>query len=422
MLKTFIFLSFACASLTAHAVSQRDQNWIEDVEFLVEHAPKEHVNFYKKHDEQQFLDAAMALKQAIPELQDHQIKVRLTSLLALAKDGHSFIRFYHPLFESEFGNGMQVKPIPLRFAAFEDGIYVVATHNDFTQYMGAKLIAVNDTDSMKAINIISAMFPIENEMNVKQWGVYALSAPEILHAFALSSSSQSANYTLQIDQIKQTVNLDSIDNWPQEQRGIVVDDNWHSLSAEQPLYLQHLDKMVWYTFQPANDLVYLKLNGFTKPELDNIEQQVAAAIALSNEKSGSKLVIDIRHNPGGETGLVNDLVKAIAASHANQQKNLYVILGGRTFSAAQLMATALEQYTYAVFVGEPTGINVHFFANARNSFDLPNSGLKIFLSTKLWQTTNANDDRKWQEPDVYAPLSFSDYLQHIDPSLNKILK
>jgi hypothetical protein len=423
MYQIFILMSLFCISLTAVAASQRDQQWLEDIDFLTEHAPEAHANFYKNLDKQQFLEAATALKQAVPKLADHQIKIGLASLLALAKDGHSFIRFYHPLVESEFGHGMAVKPIPLRFASFEDGIFVVATHRDFTQYLGAKLIAVNHTESGKALNIVSAMFPIENEMNIKQWGVYALSAPEVLHAFALSNTEKTASYTLQMGTTNQTVELAAIDRWPEELRGLVVDEQWQSLSDDgQPLYLQHLDQLVWYAYQPKHHLVYLKINSFAKAELAHIEQQVTAAIALSNEKVGSKLVIDIRHHPGGETGIVNGLVKAIAASHANQQKKLYVIIGGRTFSAAQLMATALEQYTYAIFVGEPTGIHIHFYANARNSFDLPHSGLKVFLSTKWWQTTNAADDRPWQEPDIYAPLTYSDYQQHKDPALEKILQ
>ena len=33
----------------------------------------------------------------------------------------------------------------------------------------------------------------------------------------------------------------------------------------------------------------------------------------------------------------------------------------------------LEQYSYATFIGEPSGINTHFFANSRKNLVLPNS-------------------------------------------------
>ncbi|MCK5484054.1 MAG: tetratricopeptide repeat protein, partial [Gemmatimonadetes bacterium] len=96
------------------------------------------------------------------------------------------------------------------------------------------------------------------------------------------------------------------------------------------------------------------------------------------------------------------------------------ITGRRTFSAAQNLATILDEHTSAVFVGEPTGGSPNHYGDAR-AFRLPNSQLRVSVSTLYWQDGMPWDDRPWVPPDLAAELTAEDLHQNRDPALDAIL-
>ena len=80
---------------------------------------------------------------------------------------------------------------------------------------------------------------------------------------------------------------------------------------------------------------------------------------------------------------------------------LFVIIGRRTFSAAQNFSTYLDFHTNAIFVGEPTG-SCPTFNGESIEFTLPNTGTRVNISDLLWQSGWPMDRRPWIPPDLYA--------------------
>jgi len=103
----------------------------------------------------------------------------------------------------------------------------------------------------------------------------------------------------------------------------------------------------------------------------------------------------------------------------NQPGRLFVVLGRRTFSAAQNLVNEMENYTEVIFVGEPTAENVNFFGDT-NIERLPHSDLPIRLSHAWWQDKPAWDKRQWTVPDYEVDLSFEDYITNHDPVMTAI--
>ena len=44
---------------------------------------------------------------------------------------------------------------------------------------------------------------------------------------------------------------------------------------------------------------------------------------------------------------------------------MFVIIGRRTFSACQNLVNELDNYTNAIFIGEPTAENINFYGDTR---------------------------------------------------------
>jgi tetratricopeptide (TPR) repeat protein len=96
-----------------------------------------------------------------------------------------------------------------------------------------------------------------------------------------------------------------------------------------------------------------------------------------------------------------------------------VVIGRSTFSAAQFLVNELEQYTDAVFLGEPSGGKVNSYGDSRK-ITLPKSGITVRVSTLWWQE-DERDQRQWKAPDIAAELSSTDYRNNVDPALQAIL-
>jgi hypothetical protein len=135
------------------------------------------------------------------------------------------------------------------------------------------------------------------------------------------------------------------------------------------------------------------------------------------------LVIDLRLNNGGNSFLNQALIHEIIRSKKiNVRGKLFTIIGRRTFSACQNLATDLERETQAIFVGEPTGSKPNFIGED-NHFVLPYSGLAGSISNRYHQHSLLSDDyRNWIAPEIAAELGFEDFRSNVDPAMDAIFE
>lgn len=130
----------------------------------------------------------------------------------------------------------------------------------------------------------------------------------------------------------------------------------------------------------------------------------------------------MRWNNGGNTVLGQPLLLGLIANKkVNQRGKLFVIIGRRTYSAAQNMATYFERYANATFVGEPTGSSPNFVGE-EVPVTLPYSKVMANVSHLFWQSSWPHDQRIWLAPHVYVPPTFKDFRAGRDAALEAILE
>ena len=134
-----------------------------------------------------------------------------------------------------------------------------------------------------------------------------------------------------------------------------------------------------------------------------------------------RVVLDLRLNRGGD-GTLNQplLLSLIRSPKLEGPGRLFVLIGRSTFSAAQFLVHDLEEYTDAVFVGEPTAGKPNSYGDSRR-ITLPNSGITVRASIFYWQRTHPLDTRQWKGPDVAAELTSRDYRANVDPAMREVL-
>lgn len=107
-----------------------------------------------------------------------------------------------------------------------------------------------------------------------------------------------------------------------------------------------------------------------------------------------------------------------------------------TFSAAVVTAAFIKHAAgkNGKIVGAAMGDDEQFWAEGGAALTLPNSGIKVFVATAYHDWENGCQDWKhcyWPniilgvaagklEPDIIAPLTFKDYSQGIDTTLQAV--
>ncbi|MGE5718080.1 MAG: S41 family peptidase [Acidobacteriota bacterium] len=187
-------------------------------------------------------------------------------------------------------------------------------------------------------------------------------------------------------------------------------------TAAAPLFPRPEDP--FWTAELAGAVLYAQVNAMNDGHGETL---AGFAQALRQRIAGSRgLVLDLRLNNGGDAGKADELLRTLIA--ADMQGTRIVVLTSRmTFSAAQTFAARIDQWTGAVFVGEPTGSRPNHYGNERK-FELPNSGLRGTTASGLNQPVTARDERPTIVPDILVPTRADDYFAGRDPALDAAVR
>lgn len=183
-------------------------------------------------------------------------------------------------------------------------------------------------------------------------------------------------------------------------------------TAETPLYLQRVTTPYWTTRISPRTL-YFQFNGVWQTQEQSIQDFAAALHRELDDGITRNLIVDVRHNSGGDLGLYPPILQAISAFRIEDTRHqIYCITGRNTFSAAQAFIGDLERLVKPVFVGESTGW-----------IELPYSGTRVTISERHHQHAALPDDaRTWIAPHVPIELTARDYFSNRDPVIDTVLR
>jgi len=187
-----------------------------------------------------------------------------------------------------------------------------------------------------------------------------------------------------------------------------------------PLWLKDPTNKFWFQYLPEARALYVQLNQIGNKEDETMESFSKRWLDFVETHAVDRLVLDLRLNRGGNGDFNRPVLRAlIKATKIDQKGKLFVLIGRSTWSAAQFLVNNLEDYTEAIFVGEPSGGKRNSYGDSRR-IPLPNSGITVRVSSLWWQE-DERDRRQWKAPDLAADLKFEDYRNNVDPALDMAL-
>ena len=420
----FAFAGSAISSVNSPERVLTDAEWRADIEAAAAAIRDFHPPPFRNTTAANFQERYDSLTADVPNLSDKEVIMRLAALVAMVDDGHTRLSIprQHPSIGLEFGHTptpapehamLEFRQLPVAFEKFDDGIFVMAAREDLKGLIGYRLDAIDDTSADDAFAAVQAITYAENSQLEALMGADRLSLPEALAALGISRGAEEVTLTL--------VSPNGV-----RSRHAIAPMNlglfkWNHAFAEEPVPLRHKhpEKKFWTEYVSTENFVYVQMDEITDDDI-SMAEFVDSCLRLAVEHN-ARLVIDIRNNFGGSGGINKTLVMSIIQNNElNQYDRTYVLIGRRTFSAAQMLVNELEQYTRVTFIGEPTGSRPDHFGDPKK-IHLEHSGLTLRVSRLHWSSYTAFDEREATHPDFLTPWTSEAYFGGQDPALDLAL-
>lgn len=380
-----------------------------DVAFLVDEALRMNVNPARPAASPAFRAAAEDLERRAPDLDPQAFFVELTRLVAMLGDGHTRV---YP------ADGFRLPRLPIDLYLFDDGLFIVGGSPDLRRLVGRRVLAFGDISTSEALKRITPYVSHDNAMGVMDDAPSLLTAVPFLEAIGATDDS-AVQLTLAAGRHagREQIVLAGGD-YDGSTRLAPPPDG----PGEAPLYLTDLDVHAWDVPLPGvAHSRYVNFSAVADPPGTSLEEYALALRRRLREEGIDRLVVDVRMNGGGNTFLLDELIRTLVAYTTVEGHELYLIIGRRTFSAAQNFAALVERFAYPTLVGEPTGSKPNFVGESSPT-RLPYSGHTVTISTRMHQNVDWEDARTWIAPDLPVKLSSADWLANRDPALEAVLE
>jgi hypothetical protein len=388
----------------------RDDRWRFDLDCLVTRLEQIHFAPYRCISRRRLRDWIRRLKASIPNRTDHEITLEIARIVAAIGDGHTALHWH--------SYAMPDYPIELRL--YSDGLFVYRAPKAWADAVGGRVTRIGRKSAEQMLKDVEPYCSADNAMGYRKQAPSLTVNPYVLHALGMVRDIETDHIPLTVEGPKgNRVTIDL-------RRDIPTDAGWVTIrsASTAPLPLaQRGHGLLWFEPVPEAGMVYCQCNGIADPGNETFGQFFERLISYIDENGADYLAIDLRGNPGGDSGKNRSLIHAlIRCPRINRRGHLFVLIGRHTFSAAQNLTSYLERETEAIFVGEPSGSRPNF-TGQDTMFKLPCSELMVSCSSLYHQGGMVSCDfRQWVEPDIVAEMSSQDAANNRDPAFEAVLQ
>jgi hypothetical protein len=394
------------ASSTPTLGDPRVVGWNADIDRLLEQLERMHPNFDEQVDAARLRNAANALRETVATATDDELLVGVMRLVAMVSakgcDAHTGAFVWG-------GGSYAVRSLPVRLWLFGDEVRIVDAMAPYEALIGASIDAIDGVAIADVLARVDPIVPRDNSQTVRLLMPRFLLIPQVLRGLGIRGGTDVRLTTTteegeQLDTDVAPIAMPSYNSWAGAY-------GLHLPSDANVLYLSRIDDVLWWQELPDGTLL-VQYNQVVANSLGDLQQAI-------DELEGHEIVLDLRHNFGGEVSSLDPMVSAIAQWLGRDDANhLTVATARNTFSAASLLVARLAELPNVDIAGEAMGGCPSGWGNSRD-FNLSYSGIPISVATTFEVGASADDSRTTIEPDVPRELTFADWRARRDPILDE---
>lgn len=375
--------------------------WQEDINFYAENLIKGHIDPFHTLSQASFDSEVARIKEGVTHQTENEILIELMRLTRKINDGHTSF----PLWGRDYAR------FPLELKLFGNDLHVIGTNSQNKNILGSKIISVNGVPSFDIVRRLSEISPFsENEFSTSVRAASYFPNAIILSGLGIVKTEGEAEFVFDVSGKKiETTLISSVS--PKLDAQIS-----HLNDAIFSAY-EKIDSNVWYGSSSDNKTVYVKFRRY--PSIAKMERFANNLLDFINKNKSENLIIDLRDNYGGDFFVGLSLAqRLVLADTIDWKSGVYTLIDNVTFSAAMSNAAQFSQILNSKLVGSPTGARPAGYQDM-GQFTLPNSGLEVTFSKRLYSFKDGQRDALY--PDVNVEISIEDYRNAYDRQLRWVL-
>lgn len=408
-----LWLLFGCATeipataeptappLTATEV----QHWRTDIDVFHQQLERRHIHLYHRIDRASFTTELAKLKASLPNLHRHQVMVEMMRITRLIGDGHTQFAWW-------YGDYYRY---PVELMAFGSDWRIVKTAPAHAALLGGRLSAIDDIAIADIVSRLSPIVPgVENAHSLHSNLPYTLRVANVLYGLGITDRLDRARFTVVDDEGRQQVVTLSALNAEQYRAAVTM-----PLAQTPPFPGEPLLRTagISLSLNRATKTGYIRFDSY--PDWPEMERFAEASYQALQANTVRNLVIDLRHNGGG------DFFKGLALARGlvlldelDWREGIYTLIGRHTYSAAMSNAAQFRQLLNARLIGEPTGANPYGYQDA-DRFTLPHSGWPVQYSKRFYRFQDQPSEGI--QPDQPIEIEWQHYKAGRDMQLQWVL-
>ncbi len=384
----------------------RDDGWRRDIDHLYNETKRVNPDYRGVPFPPELTRRYEELKRNVPRLSDEEIFVGMSRMLAVLHQGH--VALWGPR-----GNRF----LPVRFYAFPEGLFIMEADSAFRGLEGARVVSFGSMPADTALRRLSEGLSVDGDMQ-HMWGVSRLAETAWLKGVGGTQRSDSVRLTVEMPgQRPRTVTLPTRDSARAGRQDRMVAPP----RVPAPMFLRNLSATFWHTPVPEHNALYVQVNNLLNAPNESLADYGRRLWTVVDTTSARNLIVDIRHNNGGTTQLYNELLRTLVAYSRVPGRQVWVLIGRRTFSAAGNFVTDLERLTNPIFVGEASSECCNLYGDPVGVV-LPYSGVRGELTAVKWQLSAPGDRRREMSPELPVQLTARAYFAGEDPALAAVYR
>lgn len=395
----FLLLTFlSIKSAIAQELSADD--FKQDLKFLKDSLPNKHKNLFAKISKEDFTKKIDEIEMRSNSLDYDIFSTELLKLIVAIEDEHTRI---WPSYKYIF---------PIKLSSFKEGLFVTQVDSSLSKLLLAQLIAMNNYPIHEVVNKFRAVVQSENKSFFDIGFLQLLNKPTVLKGLGITNNTQEINLTFKtVNGNTETIIL----------RSIMANDPLTPVKPPQfgSLLAYKQNRNYWFDYNKENETIYFKYAKCQEDPSYPFDKFSADFFNEIQAKNPKKIIIDLRDNSGGNSGILTPFITKLQSSYLNKKGKLFVLIGKSTFSSALMNAVKLKRSTQAKLIGQTTSGNINHYGEVRG-FDLPKTKISVTYSTKYWENWKGKNGPLVPDHDI--TYSIENFKNGIDEALEYIYK
>lgn len=290
-----------------------------------------------------------------------ELGLNIMSVLAKLNDGHTYLE---PSIDV-----LGKKNFIFGFRYFSNGYYLINSSKSLSNHLGHRLVGIEGFTVKDVEQKVKEFIPQENETSIHYYFSSIIREPFLLEYLGIKSEEY---ITLHFKRDKKKI---SVKVNPEDYicKSVFLKD----MVRDGDITLQERESY-WYTCFEDLNAFYFQYNDCAQRD----DLKISEIVRSIKDGNFQNIIIDLRNNRGGDSDVLNPLVRFLKESKGIFK--VFVLVGIDTYSSGIINLLELCTIDDVVSIGEiPHGNPTHYGEVV--SFVLSNSKLKVFLSSKIFR-------------------------------------